>query len=474
MRARGVSPWSARPCSLTISSAAEASEICEAQAAVTRPPSVSVGSERILSQFGSRGPSSAATVAERHDLGVEAALGAGPDGPLVGLDRERLHVVAGDVPLLGDHLGRAELADLLRAVAGHPALGARERVVEAELLADEHGRGDRDLRHLLDAAGDDDVHRPRQHRLGREVDGLLGRAALAVDGGAGHVLGQAGGEPAGAGDVAGLAADGVDAAEHDVLDRGGVDAGPLDEGPERVGAQVGGVHLRQPAAAPPDRGAHCVDDVGLGHGVSSGSIHRISPRIGRSSDRSRRGNAVRCGQMPIDVGDSGAVPGRRRPTPGPAPRCASGRGAGRARRCSRWRRGTGGPGGPTNQAASDAMALAIDTSRPRVSAPVASEWAARWTAGRAKASSFSGVGQVVLHRLERPDRHAELAALGHVGDGQVEHPLAEPDEQRGGAERPPVERPGHGRGIVGHDGLGRRLPVDGGGAPGRGRRCRRG
>ncbi len=43
-----------------MSCAAEASEICEAHAAVTRPPSVSVGSERILSQSGSRGPSSAA------------------------------------------------------------------------------------------------------------------------------------------------------------------------------------------------------------------------------------------------------------------------------------------------------------------------------------------------------------------------------------------------------------------------------
>ena len=61
------------------------------------------------------------------------------------------------------------------------------------------------------------------------MDGLLRRAALAVDGGAGHVLGQAGGQPAGAGDVAGLAADGVDAAEHDVLDRARVDAGAVDE-----------------------------------------------------------------------------------------------------------------------------------------------------------------------------------------------------------------------------------------------------
>ena len=58
-RARGESPWSASPRSLTISSAAEASEICDEHAAVTRPPSVRAGSERILSQSGSRGPSSA-------------------------------------------------------------------------------------------------------------------------------------------------------------------------------------------------------------------------------------------------------------------------------------------------------------------------------------------------------------------------------------------------------------------------------
>ena len=61
MRARGVRPWSFSPCSLTMSSAAAASEICDATAAVTRPPSLSVGSERIFSQFGSRGPSSCST-----------------------------------------------------------------------------------------------------------------------------------------------------------------------------------------------------------------------------------------------------------------------------------------------------------------------------------------------------------------------------------------------------------------------------
>ena len=51
------------PCSFTARSeatsiAAAPSEICDATAAVTRPPSARVGSERIFSGFGSRGPSS--------------------------------------------------------------------------------------------------------------------------------------------------------------------------------------------------------------------------------------------------------------------------------------------------------------------------------------------------------------------------------------------------------------------------------
>ena len=62
---------------------------------------------------------------------------------------------------------------------------------------------------------------------------------------------------------------------------------------------------------------------------------------------------------------------------------------------------------------------------------------------RAKASSLSGVGEVVLHRLERADRHAELLALLGVVDREVEHPLAEPDELGGGAEREPI-------GVVAH------------------------
>ena len=75
------------------------------------------------------------------------------------------------------------------------------------------------------------------------MDGLLRRTALAVDGGARDVLGEAGHQPAGAGDVTGLRADAVDVAEDDVVDRAGVDPGALDERADRVRAEVGGVDL---------------------------------------------------------------------------------------------------------------------------------------------------------------------------------------------------------------------------------------
>src|SRR5262249_24313785 len=153
------------------------------------------------------------------DLALEPSLGCRAQCTLVRLDRELLHVVAAEVPFLGDHLGRTELADFLRAVPAHPAFTAAERIVEPELLARGHGRRDRDERHLLHATGDDDVTPTREHRLRGEVHRLLRGTALTIDGRARHVIRKPGREPAGARDVVGLAADRVDATEHDTLDR---------------------------------------------------------------------------------------------------------------------------------------------------------------------------------------------------------------------------------------------------------------
>ena len=86
---------------------------------------------------------------------------------------------------------------------------------------------------------------PRHHRLRGEVHGLLRRAALAVHGGAGHLVGEAGNEPARARDVARLRSDGVDTAEHDVVDRGRIDVDPVHQRADRMGAEVGRVHARE-------------------------------------------------------------------------------------------------------------------------------------------------------------------------------------------------------------------------------------
>ena len=95
--------------------------------------------------------------------------------------------------------------------------------------------------------------------------GLLGGAALAVDRDTRHGFGQAGSECRGAGDVAGLRADVVQAAEDDVVDGGGVDVVSTDDGLDDMGGHVGGMFGGESAVALADGGADSVNDVGLRH-----------------------------------------------------------------------------------------------------------------------------------------------------------------------------------------------------------------
>ena len=111
--------------------------------------------------------------------------------------------------------------------------------------------GQRDPAHDLDAAGDDQVVVARGHPGRAEVDGLLGRAALAVDRRGGHALGQPGGDPAVAGDVGALLAHLAHASADDVVDALGVDAGPLEQ--RRQGERRGG----RPDASWPGRPRAC-------------------------------------------------------------------------------------------------------------------------------------------------------------------------------------------------------------------------
>lgn len=113
--------------------------------------------------------------------------------------------------------------------------------------------------------GDDEVGGAGQNRLCAKGNGLLTGAALAVDGDAGHLFGVARGQPGEARDVAGLRADGIDAAGDHVVDGGGVDVDPVEQSAPSQRTQVDRMHSGQRSAALADRGTHGVDDVGLWH-----------------------------------------------------------------------------------------------------------------------------------------------------------------------------------------------------------------
>ena len=114
--------------------------------------------------------------------------------------------------------------------------------------------------HRLDPARDGDVVGAGEHALRGEVDRLLRRAALPVDRGGRHVLGQPGADPRVAGHVGRLLAHLGHAAADDVVDPLGIDPGALDELGQREAEEIGGVPPRQPSLALADRRAEGVDD----------------------------------------------------------------------------------------------------------------------------------------------------------------------------------------------------------------------
>jgi hypothetical protein len=199
------------------------------------------------------------------DLVVEVAAADRAKGTLVAGQRVLLHLLARQVPLFGDQLRAAELRDFLIAVSVQPLLGFIGRRGEAELLADDHCRRDRDLAHVLHAAGHDHVRGARHDRLRTKGNGLLAGTTLPVDGNAGDLFGITGGQPREPGDVAGLCSDGVDATGDHVLHSGGVDVDPVQQATPAERAQVDGMHAGQRSIALTNGSAHSVNDVSLGH-----------------------------------------------------------------------------------------------------------------------------------------------------------------------------------------------------------------
>ncbi len=210
----------------------------------------------------------------RDQLPLEPALGGGLGGTVVRTHRVLVECGPIDVPLLGDELGTLALAhesSPLGVAAHHPR---SEGITE---IADDRG-SHRRAGHDLDATADDHVVGAGDDALGPEVEGLLGRAALAVDGGGRHRLGEPGGEHGVAAHVEGLLTDLHDAAHDHVVDHSRVEVAAFDQRLEGLGRQVGGVPVAQLPVALPTRCAHCVDDHGVGHCWSPlGLVARSGP-----------------------------------------------------------------------------------------------------------------------------------------------------------------------------------------------------
>jgi hypothetical protein len=216
---------------------------------------------------------------ERCELADKVSARTGFEGAAVALQSEFLHLAAADVPLRGDHLRGTELRNLLRAVALAPAARAAEGIGYAIGPAGGHGRVERNLVHALHSAGDHHVLRAAHHGLGGKVQRLLRGAALAVDRRAGHVLGEACRQPAGACDVARLRTELIQAAEDHVFDLRRVHRGALDEGTQYVGAEVRRVHARESSLLAAGRGAYRADEVGFvgcAHGHGLGVVLRFT------------------------------------------------------------------------------------------------------------------------------------------------------------------------------------------------------
>ena len=121
----------------------------------------------------------------RAEDALESALAPRTGCLLLRCQPEGVDLVTRDAAACGDALGGAELV-------GHvpgEVVGTRAPRAVDDVRAQAHAT------HELDTARDPDVDGAGAHQVGDEVVGLLRRAALAVDGGGGHLVGQTRAQP---------------------------------------------------------------------------------------------------------------------------------------------------------------------------------------------------------------------------------------------------------------------------------------
>ncbi len=189
--------------------------------------------------------------------------------PAVGLEGIGIHLLPRDPVAVGQDLAHPELGPEPPVDRFHE--GRWERPGAATRVG-----GEGHPAHDLGAAGDDEVVVVGRHPCGGEVDGLLGRPALAVDGRGRHGLREPGRDPPVAGEVRALLTHLAHAPADDVVDALGVHARPLEQRGESETEEIRRVPIGQRATALAERRPHDVDDDGLSHVAASSDPLRES------------------------------------------------------------------------------------------------------------------------------------------------------------------------------------------------------
>ena len=198
------------------------------------------------------------------DFVLEGARLGRRDRLLVAGQREAVEIILGETVLLRDHLRTHELAPL---DAGVLLLEAGRFVVTQPFLHVEHrGRPHRHAAHAFHAGGNDHVLRSAHDGLRGELDRLLRRTALAIDGDRGHAFAQMlAGEYCIAPDLHRLLAALTDTAHDDVVDRLGFQPAAFHHRIERCRGEIDRVYSGKAATAAAAGSADGFDDIGFGH-----------------------------------------------------------------------------------------------------------------------------------------------------------------------------------------------------------------
>ena len=203
--------------------------------------------------------------------------------------RKRVHRLSIDGPSRRDQFSRHALAHEpfgVAAVKGWPFV-----ILSHAIHAHRHEA------HHLHAASDDEVVRPGDDPMGREVKRLLRRTTFAIERHRGHAFGKACGEDSLPANVARLLRDLDHATGDHVFDQRRIDARPSHESLQDLSVEVDRMHAVQHAAGTPtsERRSHDVDDDGSAHrSFLPLSSPRAAGRATASRSESARPATWRC------------------------------------------------------------------------------------------------------------------------------------------------------------------------------------